>query len=248
MALGGSAQAGPTNPAPDFKEVYELLRANLPGATEGTLNRAAVAGLVSQYPGKVVLVGGSADGGTGPQNGSALGKATLIENNVAYFRVSRVMGSLPGELVAAGRSLTGTNKVAGAVLDLRFAGGDDYAAAQKTSESWTGPKTSRPVAGPLVVLVNGGTQRRGGSLVAELRKAGAALIIGNPTAGAAMTFKEFPLKDGERLLIATTPVKVDGQAMPSGGLKPDITVAVNADQERVFWDNPYGTPTQNIVC
>jgi Peptidase family S41 len=247
LAATAVLQAEQTNPAPDFKEVYELLRANLPGATDGSLNRAAVAGLVSQYPGKVVLVGGPWDGTTGPQNGSALGKAALIEGNVAYFRVSRVVGSLPGEIVAAGQALTATNKVAGAIVDLRFAGGDDYAAAQKTSELWTGPKASRPVAGPLVVLVNGGTSGAAEALVAELRKAGAALIIGNPTAGAAMTFKAFSLTDGERLLIATTPVQVDGQAMPSGGLKPDITVAVNADQERAFWDNPYGTPAQNTT-
>ena len=248
LAGRGSVRAGATNPAPDFKEVYELLRANLPEATDGTLNRAAVAGLVSQYPGKVVLVGGPMDGATGPQHGPALATAARIENNVVYFRVSRVMESLAGELVAAGRGLTMTNKVVGAVLDLRFAGGDDYAAAQKAAELWAAPKASRPVAGPVVVLVNGGTSGAAEALVAELRTAGAALIIGSPTAGAAMTFKEFALKDGERLLIATTPVKVDGQAMPSGGLKPDITVAVNADQERAFWDNPYGTLAQNTAA
>ena len=245
LALCCSLHADPANPTPDFKEVYELLRANLPEATEGTLNRAAVAGLLSQFPGKVALVGGPGDGSARRQNGSALGKAAIIENNVVYFRVSRVKGSLPGELAAAGQMLTATNTVVGAVLDLRFAGGDDYAAAQKTAELWTVAKGSRPVAGPLVVLVNGGTSGAAEALVAELRKAGGALIIGSPTAGEAMTFKEFSLNDGERLLIATTPVTVDGQKMPSSGLKPDIAVAVNADQEHAFWDSPYGTLAQN---
>ena len=245
LAANSSLQAGPTNPAPDFKEVYELLRANLPEATDGALNRAAVAGLVSQFPGKVALVGGSTAGSSGPQNGSALGKSAVIENNVVYFRVSRVTGSLSGELGPAGRALMATNKVAGTVLDLRFAGGDDYAAAERTAELWAAKNASRPVAGPLVVLVNGGTSGAAEALVAALRKAGAALSIGSPTAGAAMTFKEFALKDGERLLIATTPVKVDGQALPSGGLKPDIAVAVNADDERAFYANPYGPLAQN---
>ena len=245
LALRCSLRADPTNPAPDFKEVYDLLRANLPEATDGTLNRAAVAGLVAQFPGKVALVGGASNGAAGPQNGSALGQAVVIENNVVYFRVSRVTGSLPGELGAAGRALTATNNVVGTVLDLRFAGGDDYAAAQETEELWTARKAARPIAGPLVVLVNGGTSGAAEALVAALRKVGAALIIGRPTAGAAMTFKEFALKDGERLLIATTPVKVDGQVMPSGGLKPDIAVAVKADDERAFWENPYGTRVQN---
>ena len=247
LAMRCPAHAGPTNPAPDFKEVYELLRANLPEATDGTLNRAAVSGLVSQFPGKVALVGGPMDGTPGSPGAASLGKSGVIENNVVYFRVSRVTGSLAGELAAARRALTGTNKVVGAVLDLRFAGGDDYASAQKTAELWLAAKAARPVAGPLVVLVNGGTSGAAEALVAALRKAGAALVIGSPTAGAAMTFKEFPLKDGERLLIATAPVKVDGQALPTGGLKPDIAVVVSAEQERAFWDNPYGTLAQNTA-
>ena len=143
--------------------------------------------------------------------------------------------------------MTATNKVAGAVLDLRFAGGDDYGAAQERAKLLAAPKASRPLAGPLVVLVNGGTCGAAETVVAALRTAGAALIVGSPTAGAAMTFKEFALKDGERLLIATTPVKVDGQAIPSEGLKPDIAVAVNADDERAFWQNPYGLPAADNI-
>jgi hypothetical protein len=241
LAASCSLQADTTNPAPDFREVYDLLRTNLPGATDGTLNRAAVAGLVSQFPGKVALVGGPMDGAAGSQGATALTKSAVIENNVAYLRVSRVTASLAGELGAAGRALTATNPVAGVVLDLRFASGDDYGAAQAAAKLLAGKKTARPFAGPLVVLMNGGTRGAAEALVATLREAGAGLSIGSPTAGAAMTFKEFVLKDGERLLIATTPVKVEGKAVPAGGLKPDIAVVVNADDERAFWEDPYGT-------
>lgn len=246
FALPGSVRAGPTNAAPDFKEVYDLLRANLPGATDGALNRAAVAGLMAQFPGRVAIVGGPGDGVAGPQMGSALGKAVVIENNVMYFRISRIAESLPGELNAAGRILAATNQVVGAVLDLRFAGGDDYAAAQKTAELWAPKNASRPVAGPLVVLVNGGTSGAAEALVAALRQASGVLMIGSSTAGTALTFKEFLLKDGERLLIAAAPVKVDGQALPADGLKPDIAMAVDAGQERTWFENPYGTLPQNI--
>ncbi|MGO8837651.1 MAG: S41 family peptidase [Limisphaerales bacterium] len=242
LAAPCARSAGPTNPAPDFKEVYELLRANLPGATDASLNRAAVAGLMSQFPDKVVLVGGPSAGAAGGPGGKALDQAAVVENNVVYFRISRVGEGLANELKAAGRALTATNPVAGVVLDLRFAGGDDYAAAQETAKLLSAPKASRPIAGPLVVLVNGKTRGAAEALVAALREAGAALSLGSPTAGAAMTFKEFALKDGEQLLIATTPVKVDGRAMPADGLKPDIAVAVRADEERALWENPYGTP------
>ena len=59
-------------------------------------------------------------------------------------------------------------------------------------------------------------------------------------------FREFPLKNGERLRIATTTVKSgNGPAIPSGGLQPDIAVTVSADDERAFWENPYASPVQN---
>jgi hypothetical protein len=235
-----SLSAAATNPAPDFKEVYELLRANLPEATDVMLNRAAVAGLVAQFPGQVALVSGPADGAAGSQNGSALGQAAVIENNVAYLRVNRVAGNLAGDLGAAGRALVSTNQLAGAVLDLRFAGGDDLGAAQAAAKLLADKTSARPFAGPLVVLVNGGTSGTAEALAVALRQAGAALILGSPTAGAAMSFKQFVLNDGERLLIAATPVKAEGKAIPSDGLKPDVAVAASRGDELIFFKNPYG--------
>src|ERR1035441_11120311 len=81
--------ADTTNPAPDFKEVYDLLRTNLTGATDDNLNRAAIEGLLSRFPGKVSLVGGAAGGATIPQGGTAVSKTAIIENNVAYLRIGR---------------------------------------------------------------------------------------------------------------------------------------------------------------
>ncbi len=235
--------ADTTSPAPDFKEVYDLLRTNLTGATDDNLNRAAIEGLLSRFPGKVSLVGGAADGSAIPQDGSALSKSAIIENNVAYLRVGHVTGSLAAELTAAYRALTASNKVAGLVLDLRFVVGDDAASAQAAANLFASKKIA---AGSLVVLVNAETRGAAEMLAAALRHAGAGLIIGNPTAGEAATFKEFLLRNGERLRIATAPVKSgNGLAVPSGGLQPDIAVAVSADDERAFWENPYASPAQN---
>ncbi len=177
--------ADTTNPAPDFKEVYDLLRTNLTGVTDENLNRAAVQGLVSQFPGKVALVGGAADGSAIPQGGTALSKSAILENDVVYLRVGRVVGNLANELSAACRALTATNKVAGIVLDLRFAGGDDSTAAQATEKLFAAKKF---ISEPLVVLVNGETRGAAERLAAALRHAGAGLIIGSPPAGEAATF------------------------------------------------------------
>ena len=243
LATRCSLYADPTNPAPDFKEVYELLRTNLTGITDENLNRAAIEGLLSRFPGKVSLVGGAVDGSAIPQGGTALSKSAVLENDVVYLRIGRVAGNLANELSAACRALTTTNKIAGVVLDLRFVGGDDAASAQATANLFASKKI---VAGSLVVLVNGETRGVAETLAAALRHAGAGLIIGNPTAGEAATFKEFPLRNGEWLCIATTPVKSgNGPAIPSGGLQPDIAVTVSADDERAFWENPYASPAQN---
>jgi len=232
-----------TNPAPDFKEVYDLLRTNLTDATDDNLNRAAIEGLLSRFPGKVSLIGGAVDGSAAPQGGTTLTKSIVIESNVAYLRIGRVVGNLANELSVAYHALTTTNKVAGIVLDLRFVVGDDAASAQAAANLFTSKKI---VAGSLVVLVNGETRGAAETLAAALRHAGAGLIIGNPTAGEVTTFKEFPLRNGERLRIATTPVKSgNGPAIPSGGLQPDIAVTVSADDERAFWENPYASPAQN---
>ena len=246
FAAGGSLRADtipPHGTAPDFKEVYDLLRTNLTGATDDNLNRAAVAGLLSRFPGKVSLVGGAADGSAIPQGGTALSKSVILENDVVYLRIGRVAGNLANELSAAYRALTTTNKVAGVVLDLRFVVGDDAASAQAAANLFTSKKI---VAGSLVVLVNGETRGAAETLAAALRHAGAGLIIGNPTVGEAAIFKEFPLRNGERLRIATTPVKSDnGPAIPSGGLQPDIAVTVSTDDERAFWENPYAPLAQD---
>jgi len=240
LATASARAADTTNPAPDFKEVYDLLRTNLAGATDDNLNRAAVEGLLSRFPGKVSLVGGAADGTAIAQGRMALGKSAVVENNVAYLRVGWVAGNLADELRAAYRALTTTNNAAGIVLDLRFADGDDAAAAQAAANLFTSKKIG---AGLLVVLVNSKTRGAAESLAAALRRADAGLIIGSPTAGEAATFKEFPLRNGERLRIVMTPVKFDhGPAVPSGSLQPDIAVTVSADDERAFWENPYVSP------
>jgi len=253
LATRGLLRAEATNSAPDFKEVYDLLRTNLPGATDETLNRTAVEGLLTQLHGKVSLVGGAVDGSVIPQGGSALSKSAILESNVVYLRAGHVAGNLANELSMAYRALAGTNKIAGVVLDLRFAGGDDYAVAVAAADLFVSKKTpvldwgngvvesnpgKEPIAGPLVVLVNGETSGAAETLAAVLRESGAALIIGGPTAGEAKMFKEFPLKNGERLRIATTPVRL-GDGSTISRLQPDIIVTIGPKDEGAYFADAY---------
>jgi hypothetical protein len=248
----GLAHADTTGLAPDFNQVYELLRAKAPGLTAAELNSAAVNGLLEQLHGRATLIGGP-EKTTIPKSGAELIRSAVLESNVAYLHVGKVGDDLANQLKKSYHAMTATNKIVGMALDLRFAEGNDYAAAVATADLFVAKKmpllkwgrqteesqpAREPIPGPLMVLVNGETTGAAEALAAALREADAGLIIGNPTAGLAMTTMDFPLSNGEQLRIATSPVKL-GNGSAIAHVSPDIAVTVNPDDERTYIKNPY---------
>ena len=233
LLLAGSllADSAATNPPPDFQEVYGLLRAHLPGATDDSLNQAAVTGLLSQFPGRAALVGNNLP----PATNDMADKATVLDHAVLYLRISRLTDSLANVLADQLRmtslTLAATNKVVGAILDLRFASGDAYASVKDAAGLLA------PTKSPLIILVNSATMGAAELLAAELHDAG-SLLLGNPTAGLALTTEDFALTNGQHLQIATTPVQWRGENLPQ--LQPDILIPVSVEAERGFLANPYG--------
>jgi hypothetical protein len=138
---------------------------------------------------------------------------------------------------------------------LRYTAGDDYASAAATADlfarkdqpllNWgngvvRSKEKSDAIALPVAVLVNRQTVGAAEALAAVLRETGAGLILGGTTAGQAMIAQEFPLKNGERLRIATAPIQLgDGSALSAQGLKPDIAVEVRPDDERVYYADAF---------
>src|SRR2546421_1424697 len=116
------------NQAPDFKEVYETIRAHLEGASEPELNRTAVQGLVSALAPKVSLVMREPAAGSNPAPSLVI-KTSLFDGDLVYLRIGRVTEGLDLAMRDGLRQLTATNKLNGVVLDLRYTGGDDYDAA-----------------------------------------------------------------------------------------------------------------------
>lgn len=243
-----------TNATPDFNEVLSLVRTHLSDVTEAELNRTAVEGLLTILRGKVSLVGG--DKPATATNLPPLARVSVLESNVAYLRVGMIAPSLAQEIATNLAGLSASNKLIGVVLDLRFAGGDDYAAAAAVADlfltkvrpliEWGGGSASSKektdaIKLPVSVLVNRETGGAAEALAAVMRETGAGLILGGTTEGSALIAKEFPLRNGQRLRVATTPVKVgEGLALSTRGVKPDIEVAVNLDDERGWLDDPYG--------
>ena len=258
LLAAGLAHADTTGTAPDFNQVYELLRANIPGLTPTELNSAAVNGLLEQLHGRATIIGGSEENTASPSE-TELIKSAVLESNVAYLHVGKVGDDLANQLKQTYRAMTTTNKIVGTALDLRFADGNDYAAAVAAADLFIAKKmpllkwgkqmeesqpAKEPISGPLMVLVNGETTGAAEALAAVLREANAGLIIGNRTAGLAMTTMDFPLNNGEQLRIATSPVKL-GNGAAISHVSPDIAVSVNPDDERAYMKNPYASLVQN---
>jgi hypothetical protein len=245
---------GDKGQAPDFKEVYDLIREHLAGVSEGQLNEKAARALVSSLAPRVSLVTNAAAASAAGETPLVI-KSSVFDGDILYVRIGRVGDGLAQAIRAACSKPETTNKLKGVALDLRYTGGDDYAAAAAVADlfvkkeqpllNWGNgvvrSKAKTDVIGlPAAVLVNRQTAGAAEALAAAMRETGAALILGSRTAGQAMVAQEFPLKNGDRLRIATAPIQLgDGSAVSEKGLKPDIDVDVSPENELVFYADAF---------
>jgi C-terminal processing protease CtpA/Prc len=252
-AMTGDAE--PTNTAPNFDEVYQLLRTNLEGVSKTDLDREAVKGLLNQLPGQAMIVRAEA-ADTNASSSSALSDVAVYDEAYAYIRIGTVEGAVAAKFRAAYEGILQTNKakLKGIVLDLRFARGADYKAAAALADcflnsdqmlldwgagSANATRKSNAITVPVAILVNAKTSGAAEAVAAALREADTGLILGGTTAGQANIFKEFPLQNGEKLRVATSPIKLGDGSVLAHGVKPDVAVDVTLDDERAYLDDPY---------
>ena len=93
-ALGAEAKAEATT-APDFQEVYDLVRAHLAGMSEAQLNQTAVQALITGLGPRVSLVTNGAVAKARP-DAQPVGRSSLFEGGIAYLRIERVGDGLAG--------------------------------------------------------------------------------------------------------------------------------------------------------
>jgi hypothetical protein len=252
-ALSDQPEA-PQLQAPDFREVYDLVREHLPDISETDLNRTAVQALITSLSPKVSLLPAETNSNSGGEP-LAITRATLFEGKIGYLRIARVQPNLPKAVQDEVTQVAGTNELNGLVLDLRFASGENYSAAAATADLFI--KTARPlldwgqgvvqskektdaIGVPVATLVNRETTGAAEALAAVLREAGTSLILGGKTAGQAMISEDYPLKNGQRLRIASAPVRLgDGAVLPAQGLKPDINVEVSPMAEQSYFADAF---------
>jgi len=252
---GATALCAPAGEPPRFQEVYDLARSNVAGVTEADLGAAALRGLLQQFPGQIMLETNSMTAAAPAPSGPPISQAKVFDEAYGYLRVAYVAAGLPPAMDEALAGITAANRLKGLVLDLRFAGGNDYAAAAAAADRFLtqagplldwGEGTARATSKtnafsqPVAILVNAATTGAAEALAGLLRETKVGLVIGAPTAGRGAIFKEFALSSGQRLRLATGQVRLaEGKAFPASGLAPDISVAVNPDDEKQYYADPY---------
>ena len=251
----GQTPVSPTPGAQEevpWREIYQLALQHVPGVTRAELDRALLNGLLAHLADRAELV-------TEPEPLTArkpvLGRVEVLDRQVGYVRIVQVAAELPVQLPSALHAVTATNAVAGWVLDLREAGGRNYAAAQATAAlfldrpkallDWgegatTVPPAQTPCPGFLVVLINERTRGAAEALAAALRLGRGAVLVGARTAGSAAQTRLFPLPHGHQLRLAVAPVRLaDGTPLSPGGVEPDVKVSVAREAELAWLNNPY---------
>ena len=257
LAFQGEVRAAAaTNEAPTFKEVYELLRTNLAGASEADLNRAAVQGLINELHSRAFFLGETKT--TGPKttnNTESAVRTGVFDGAYGYLRIGQFETGTDKLVSSAYQQLSSSNQLKGIVLDLRFAGGQDYPAAIGLADMFfaaekplldygEGMKNSTTKTNafslPLTVLINKQTTGAAEAFAAVLRQADIGLLLGTNTAGKASMGKTFALRSGQRLWIATSLVKLgNGKSLPATGLAPDIQVETSDADELAYFEDAY---------
>jgi hypothetical protein len=246
-ALGGAFPAhAATNSPPAFDEVSGLVRSNLAGATAADLDRLAMEGFLDRLRPRVVL-SEAADMSPAPAPGVGEMEAQLYRQSIGYLRLNAVFEDSAEQVRARYLELSASNRLSGLVLDLRSAGGGDYAAALRVADlflaeevpllNWgEGLKRStaknQAIVLPVAVLLDRQTGGAAEALAAMLRQSGVALLIGGCTAGTAGIQRAFPLSNGQFLKITVANIQLgDARLLSVDGLKPDVEVESAAERK-----------------
>jgi hypothetical protein len=172
------------------------------------------------------------------------GRAEVIEPDIGYIRIADVVEQAPAGLDAELKKFSQA-KISGCVLDLRFAGGTNYAAAAAVASRFlpedrelftikrgvgaaetfcTRVATTIGSAQsdvPLLVLVNGQTRGCAEALAGALRAQERCILIGNQTAGSAVAWDDIPLSDGRALRVASAKIVLTTHMHRCAGQSPN---------------------------
>jgi hypothetical protein len=238
----------------EIDETIHALKSNFvdPNALKDQeINRATLEGLLTRLRGGAILLPGKS---TNPES-SAPFYSEVLGNHIGYVRI----GSLTSDnLRAMEKALADftSKKVDALVIDLRATSSSDFDIAAETTKRflpkgktlWTLRKTAAhqdrvftsdrdPLfQGTVMVLIDGETSGPAEAVATALKAHGQGLLIGQPSAGRAVEYSDFPLSSGKILRVAVGEVIApNGQSLFPGGVKPDLPVELPpAQKHQIF--------------
>jgi len=251
-AVGIQADTLPPAHLPPLSELRDLLRNHVKDLPEAELDAVAAQALLERVQGRILAPGESFNE---ESDQAAIQEKRVFEPGCLYVRIGQVSLGLAPQLAAVLRDTNLVTGTRGLILDLRFAGGSDYAGAANAANllvagdvpllDWgDGSVRATPKESgwdlPVTVLVNHETRGAAEALAAALRAAHVGLVLGNRTAGKAAVYREIPLADGRRLRLATARIRAgENSLLGPEGLQPDIAVKVSAEDERAYLSDPF---------
>jgi C-terminal processing protease CtpA/Prc len=252
LPLGATAKPAPERAG--FDQIFQLIKTNLVDSDAAEFEKEAVRGLIRRFQGDVQLLRKKQK--ADKYTGELLAKPKVFGDGIGYVRVKHVATGLAE---AVQLSVEEFDSLRGLLVDLRFAGGGDYAAAVATANQFIDADGTAITVGkqhlrtqlntnaittPVTVLVNRETTGAAEVLAALLRENGVGLLIGNQTSGEMKVFSEFEIGEGSRLRIATDKVRL-GNGKPISKLEPDIAVEVSSAAEKRFFGDDIAMTRKN---
>jgi C-terminal processing protease CtpA/Prc len=252
LAFSGRIYAADDKPL-DFQEVFNLVRTNISDISEAELRHNAALGFIKEMGTRVQLVRTNAEPAAQPAD--AITRRSVFEDHFGYIRIRSVDERLPSDFHKSLAQLIQSNALKGIILDLRYAEGTNYEAAAEIADRFipagqrllrldekqiTSSDQAPAVRLPLAVLVNGETRAAAEAAAAMLKELASGLLIGKKTMGEARLFEVFTLSTGQKLRVAKVPIEVGrGKVIPASGIEPDITIAVDTGEEKLFYQDSY---------
>ncbi|MGI8820939.1 MAG: S41 family peptidase [Chthoniobacterales bacterium] len=242
--------------SPDLQQAIQLLKSNYinPDAlSETELNRSMLAGVLARLGRGVMLLPERA--ADAAQTNSPF-FSEILNGHIGYLRLGGITSPNLQAMDAALQTFPG-KKIDAVVLDLRaststndFAVAAEFAnrfcakgkplftlrkAGGRQERAFTSDRESA-YQGLMIVLADGDTAGPAEAIAAVLRLHNKALLIGQPTAGRAVEYSDFPLNNGRILRVAVAEAFLPGaRSLFPGGLKPDLPVEMpTADKRTIF--------------
>ncbi len=222
-----------TDAPPRLGEVMEILEREAPGIGREEIEEAALQGLLGSFGARLRLVSPAEP----PPPAEPL--ARCYQPSIGYISVPLIDASSSRLIGEAYRRLDDRHALRGLVLDLRRASGEDYGEVLRIAGLFVSEEIplmdwgegmrpavpgERPIGVPLAALVDGGTREAGEALAAIVRSARIGILVGEDTAGEAVSWKRFPLETGHVLEVAGGSIRLaEGTELQAGrGVAPDI--------------------------